>query len=553
MDRKMASAPLSWLLLVLPFEATAPSFRTGPLRFTLLELVAAAGLIACAAALARSGRLRALRSSPFLFLAVAFLLVNFLSAAAAAHPRAEPLKFSLRVMAGVAAFSAASVALRGDAVKRWLQFLVASATVVSLLGLAELAEVPGVSLLTPWFREHDFRVGGSLRLAATFAYPNIAAAFLVTAVPGAAGYALHRASAMALPLLLFVAIVLTYSRAAVMAAFFTLVPLALWCWRARDRAAGVRLAALGSVMGAIWLVVTFGAPSFRLRTISENDLSWYRARFEHHAGGELSLQPGELARTPVTVENTGRLAWQPTGERPFHVSYHWYDPRARQVLPIEGERTALPTTMGPGEAVRLEALVRAPAEPGHYLLLWDMVQEHYTWFVDKSGIEAFVPVVVGSPGEPPAEPVSPVVAGLHRDPWQPGRWEIWKLAYRLFTERPLLGVGPDNFRLLYGRAAGRVEWDTRHRSDSLFVEILATTGLAGAIPFFGLVAGLGFNLIRGLGRAERDPTGAVLAGSLVGFLVQGVFDYFLAFTPTYLLTWMLLGGSSAALAREYPG
>ena len=133
--------------------------------------------------------------------------------------------------------------------------------------------------------------------------------------------------------------------------------------------------------------------------------------------------------------------------------------------------------------------------------------------------------------------------------WRPGRLELWGLALSLFREKPLTGVGPDNFRWLYGRAAGRSSWDTRAFSNSLYLEILATTGLFGAVAFALLVA----STLRGLYRVRKgDATlaAATVTAALVGFLVHGIFDYLLALTPIYLAFWMLLGVASAAIREE---
>jgi hypothetical protein len=61
------------------------------------------------------------------------------------------------------------------------------------------------------------------------------------------------------------------------------------------------------------------------------------------------------------------------------ITYHWlrangdpYEPR--------GHRTALPHTLGPGQSTRLPVSVRAPGEPGDYILQWDMVIPQVAWF-----------------------------------------------------------------------------------------------------------------------------------------------------------------------------
>ena len=253
------------------------------------------------------------------------------------------------------------------------------------------------------------------------------------------------------------------------------------------------------------------------------------------------------------MRNTGTMPWLSESEDVF-LSYRWFAADERDIVPvgIEGTRTRLDRSLAPGEQVELYADIRAPAHRGQYVLIWDMVHGHMTWFSDKTGIGAPVLVAVGPAGErAPLELADLAGLAVLTDriaslAWRPGRLELWGLALSLFREQPLLGVGPDNFRWSYGRAAGRSSWDTRIFSNSLYLEILATTGLLGAAAFALLVA----STLRGLYRVRGgDATlvAATVTASLVGFLVHGVFDYLLALTPIYLAFWILLGVASAAI------
>jgi O-antigen ligase len=127
----------------------------------------------------------------------------------------------------------------------------------------------------------------------------------------------------------------------------------------------------------------------------------------------------------------------------------------------------------------------------------------------------------------------------------------------LWRERPLLGVGPDNFRRRYedviGLAPnGRPYSDTRIHANNLYLETLADLGLAG-------IAALAW-LAMGLLRALRDSAAAGRLASLgsgvaaAAFFVHGGIDYFLEFTPLFGLFWLLLGLTSASslhgLTRE---
>jgi hypothetical protein len=50
----------------------------------------------------------------------------------------------------------------------------------------------------------------------------------------------------------------------------------------------------------------------------------------------------------------------------------------------DGDRTALPISLSPGESSALNAVIRTPSEPGKYKLILTMVQEYVAWFNDKA-------------------------------------------------------------------------------------------------------------------------------------------------------------------------
>jgi O-antigen ligase len=107
------------------------------------------------------------------------------------------------------------------------------------------------------------------------------------------------------------------------------------------------------------------------------------------------------------------------------------------------------------------------------------------------------------------------------------RRELWRAAVDMAIHHPILGVGPDNFRLLYGRVFGESRWDTNIRSNSLYLELLSGSGLAGLAAF-------GF-MMAAVRRSSAAPTLA-----LGIFLVHGLVDVFLMTTPIYFAFWILL-------------
>ncbi|NOZ79190.1 MAG: sulfatase-like hydrolase/transferase [Acidobacteria bacterium] len=92
------------------------------------------------------------------------------------------------------------------------------------------------------------------------------------------------------------------------------------------------------------------------------------------------MAPGETAVVPVTIRNTGTVAWDPA--RGYFLSYHWLTPAGARIV-WDGLRTAFPRPVAPGRTVTVQARVQAPGSPGRALLQWDVVQEHVCWISEK--------------------------------------------------------------------------------------------------------------------------------------------------------------------------
>src|SRR4029079_1086663 len=94
--------------------------------------------------------------------------------------------------------------------------------------------------------------------------------------------------------------------------------------------------------------------------------------------------------------------------------------------------------------------------------------------------------VAAGPGTGVAAPAVPAPAPPAS--FAPGRADLWRLALVLWRRRPLTGVGSDNFRWLYGEAAGRSTWDTRVFANNALLEAAATTGPVGRMALAGTLA-----------------------------------------------------------------
>jgi O-antigen ligase len=440
-------------------------------------------------------------------------------------------------MVFMAVFAAGvSLAEPGD---RWRALLALAFGGAMAAGLA-VAEGVGARGLDPAlaaFREMPFNVAGVRRATAGSEYPNLGAACIAygmlaaTAAAAARGWR-ARTALVAVPFSL--ALLYTYSRGALVALVVGLLAAAATAGARRVRMAP--LVSLG-VLGLTAATFMSGREVFQLRLASEGLDAWYGARYEP-VESALSLAPGAATMTAVKVTNTGRKAWTEEGQ--FHLSYHWYDVERHVVM--DGGRTRLPRAMGPGDSAVLTAEVRAPGRPGSYLLLWDMVQEHTSWFSGQGVRPAAVRVRVGETSPAPtAVPAAPETSGLG---WRPGRGELWSLAVRMWRAHPVLGVGPDRFRHLYGPWAGRAWWDDRVYANNLLLELAATVGTTGAALLAAALVAAAVRAWRARLDAAAQPEAIAIVSLLAFVAAHGMVDYVLAFTGHYLVLAFALGAAS---------
>lgn len=107
------------------------------------------------------------------------------------------------------------------------------------------------------------------------------------------------------------------------------------------------------------------------------------------------------------------------------------------------------------------------------------------------------------------------------------RQRLWAANWAMFREHPILGVGYNNNERLAPSYLARLYPDDRSMSGhahSTPLQILATTGLAGAAAFLWLWAAVALRLRDCLRSADRETRGtaAGLAGAFVAFHVLGL-------------------------------
>jgi hypothetical protein len=315
-----------------------------------------------------------------------------------------------------------------------------------------------------------------------------------------------------------------------------------------------RRLALPTALACLSGFVALGLLSVQMRNFdprfaTENDWGWYAASYDVPA--TLTIAPNAATDAVVTARNTGEVVWTAGGPESFALGYRWLTADAASQVDLPATVLGLPHDVPPGDAVQLTVGVDARLPPGDYRLAWGMLQQQVLWFHDRGypDAETLVHVNAGNTSTAtPAvgvEPRSDLTAALPPVP----RAELWRAALSMARQHPLLGVGPDNFRHIYGAYLGLPAWDDRVHANNLYLELLADVGVLGALAFAALVALPIVSLMRGL-RSPTSPRQALwlagFAASLLAYFLHGGLDSFLEFTPVYLLFWVVLGLSMAA-------
>ena len=542
--RQIGWVLLFLLALSLPFELDRPLLVVGPLSVTNVELLLGLVLLTAAFVWWRERPFPIAPKSRWLLLASVGLFL--LTAVFAPEQNGNATKAALRLMSGVALAVATPVLVRqARQWRRLLQALLVSGLIVATIGLAEvwlgrefgwLAALRGGITVT----------GEYLRLTGPLDYANHAAMLIEVAVPLllVAGWLWwQRSRKTAVGLLVVVALILllqasfqTLSRASfvTIGAVAGTMALALgwrqvvarpWLW-------------LTGLVGLMFVFNTVVSDVFRLRFASEGDNGWYATGWQ--VPPTLTIAANEIQQVPITVSNLGALTWSSNRAEPINLGGRWIENESR--LQFAEPRWPFAQPIVPGETMSLSVPLRAPSTPGEYTLIWDVVHEQITWFGAKSGVFATsaVRVLPSDRRSPFPEPETAVPAWAYELPI-PDRSTLWRVALQMILERPFLGSGLDNFRLLYGRFLDADSWNETIHANNWYLEFLVGGGLLAALPFFGWLAWEGAWAWRILRQPAVDAWLVAILAGLLAFLIHGLLDFFLLFNSTGLLFWLLVG------------
>jgi O-antigen ligase/predicted negative regulator of RcsB-dependent stress response len=151
-----------------------------------------------------------------------------------------------------------------------------------------------------------------------------------------------------------------------------------------------------------------------------------------------------------------------------------------------------------------------------------------------------------------APPVLRRLAATSLEGGDESRTMQWRAAMEGFKDRPLVGYGLDNHDLVWSAHFNpgiyRIDTDVFDKAHNQYLELLATTGLLGALTFLGIWLAIGVTLVR----AYRDdrlsaPSLGILAGLQIAYATY-LFFWFVDLNSTML--WILFAALIAS--RENP-
>ena len=545
------------LMLVAPFEALRPVVEVAGQSLSTVEAALLAAFGAWTVALVSTRTLPAWRTAltlPWLLVLAAVLA----AALAAPSHRGNALNMAGRMSLAFGVYLLGVNGILTPVRLRAVLAVTASAgAVVAVLALLEYFAVDAVLSFLSVFRPWVALVGSQVRAGGPLQYPTIASMFLEIAFAFALGLVLigvdaQRRTAAGIFLVVAAvigqAIVFTFTRAGLITVASTLAIVAWLRYRRRGLDRGLAALAMIAVLFAVQLLSSRSAESLRLRLTTETTDAWFRA--EILGPVELQLSTGTRASVPVRLRNTGGTTLDSSAPQPFQLSYHWLAANDDTVVSWEGLRTPFPVRVAAGSTVALDALVEAPPEPGEYRLMWDVEHRHRLWYSTEPGAAMSTTRVVVS-GPRVATTAKAYPATLPATVVRPGRAVLWRAAISLLAERPLLGIGPDNYRLRYGESAGLPAFDRRVHTNNMYIEVLVGAGIVGGVAFAWLCWVVATEVAAAL-RASRgttlEPATAAIAAAVVAIGLHGLVDSFLSFTATYTLFAVTLALMSASLA-----
>jgi O-antigen ligase len=512
--------------------------------------------------------LRVLLPGLLLLATVAFVLSQLLAAAFASELRANAVRAAAK--AGIGALMSVITAdlssrpkLRTSeteiAIFNPLFALSLSGTCAALLGLGELAGIRGIESIVHVFQPSRYFLANRLRFLSTMEYPNTAGSFLSVSLCATLALTIFQRTSPRRPGSEWVwlamvtaqgfALAFTYSRGALGA---TIIAVVAATWAVRDRVLEGRGGiAVATCLAVLLAGVTVLYPAREKAAALGPPAAQRVARFGLEADQEIEyLLPNHACSEVITVENDSSYHWR---RGAYGIAYRWHSLSTNQNSPLL-IGTEFLDDVAPAQKVQASVSLSTPPQEGEYLLTWfvfhrnDDIRELKDSY--SPGILCIVDAASPDEGKAPSVKARRYLDAIREERRNlnmtivPGRLELWSAAFRMFWKRPFLGMGPDSFRILKWRYMDTPKGDETILANSLYLELLSGSGLLGLASFLWLAWEFGRSVTARFS-SKRSPseriTGCLGIAYLAGLLSHGLVDYFLKFTPTFLLFWLMLG------------
>lgn len=546
------------------FELKRQLITVGPVGFTDTEL-AAGFFFLTSVVWAWTDRARYFTWRKLDLAVLLFTLSNYLSVSVAVD-KAGAFKFALRMTYAALVYVGVS-RLPSRARSHIAVCGAATAALVVMTGVGLLENftrfVYWPEVLSPWQEAlTTFGAFYNVRGTSTMPYPTVFSAYLELALALAMAFGLwllirRRLSVWgrrALGAAMFVVIaavmmvqVYTYTRTALLSTPFAMLLAALLAWRYGYG----RQVAAWFVAAAVLLVAALGSTTFTSNTMATRlgiaeQKTRYAAEYQV-LDFPASIRTGQLSTARIRLRNTSDVNWSPSGMEQVQFTERWIDYATREEVTVPYILTDLPRSVGPGEFIDLDISFNAPADSGRYVLVMELAKVGVGWFSAADVLPLVQPLEIGPAGSQPfTMPETPADFKYKTPPSKtPGRSQLWRAAWNAFKAKPILGLGPDQFRHRYPEYLPGVEPDENVRTHNIVLEAAVNTGLIGLAAMLFLLLSAAwtvFRLVRerSLGRGARLVS-LGLAAALAAYASHGMTDYLLWQTGMAFLFFTILG------------
>ena len=121
----------------------------------------------------------------------------------------------------------------------------------------------------------------------------------------------------------------------------------------------------------------------------------YSAQYDEGGNTPNYLDPGEEYELEVVVKNTGMSHWESEGSWRMDLGTHWINRDTGEMVLWDGNRGLLDEDIELEQEAIVKIIIKAPEEPGRYILQYDMVHEGVTWFSEQGVIPLEINIDVG--------------------------------------------------------------------------------------------------------------------------------------------------------------